>query len=277
MKNIDVIIREAMDKAFADSVVGGLSDVNAPLKKPEHVELVNDPKCVRPDNGGPYNRPVKIDDRIYYISRSSVVSMKCFCRNRQGEWCILANQRGNGTTNSGAWNTPVGYLDYGETLEEAAARETYEETGVRIPPEKIEFMAMDSAPRGRKQDVVIRFKAVLDGVIDDYPTTDEYCEPGEVADIQWIPMSKVNDRRYRWNGNAQIYHAKSALGDMFDGGTKQRYGAPKKQVQAKEQQPFNNYSVNKGDKRVEIWANELRKEIAGNKKAEILLRKILGN
>lgn len=267
-------INEAIDKAFADSVVNGLSQTKAPLKNPESVELFNDPKCVPPKDGGPYNRAVKIDGRISYISRSSVVSMKCFCRNRNGEWCILANQRGKGTTNSGAWNTPVGYLDYGETLEEAAARETYEETGVKIPIDKVEYIGMDSAPHGRKQDVVIRFKAVLDGVIDDYPTSDENAEEGEVADIQWIPLSRVNDKRYRWNGNAQLYHAKVSLGDKLYGGNK----SPQKP----QQQPQTQYEAkpvsapNMGDPRISIWANALSKEIAGNKKAEILLRKILG-
>lgn len=42
----------------------------------------------------------------------------------------------------GQWAPPSGYLECGETLEEAAARETLEETGVKIDPAKLELYAV---------------------------------------------------------------------------------------------------------------------------------------
>jgi ADP-ribose pyrophosphatase YjhB (NUDIX family) len=39
----------------------------------------------------------------------------------------------------GRWAIPTGYLECGETLEEGAARETLEETGVVVNPEQIEL------------------------------------------------------------------------------------------------------------------------------------------
>jgi ADP-ribose pyrophosphatase YjhB (NUDIX family) len=39
----------------------------------------------------------------------------------------------------GKWNVPSGYLECGETLEQGAARETLEETGVRIDPAALEL------------------------------------------------------------------------------------------------------------------------------------------
>jgi ADP-ribose pyrophosphatase YjhB (NUDIX family) len=39
----------------------------------------------------------------------------------------------------GQWTLPSGYLECGETLEEGAARETFEETGVRVDPTALEL------------------------------------------------------------------------------------------------------------------------------------------
>jgi ADP-ribose pyrophosphatase YjhB (NUDIX family) len=43
---------------------------------------------------------------------------------------VLLIKRGGGATRPGLWCVPCGYVDYGEEVREAAARELYEETGV---------------------------------------------------------------------------------------------------------------------------------------------------
>jgi ADP-ribose pyrophosphatase len=42
----------------------------------------------------------------------------------------------------GQWTPPSGYLECGETLEAAAAREAFEETGIVIDPAKLELHAV---------------------------------------------------------------------------------------------------------------------------------------
>jgi ADP-ribose pyrophosphatase YjhB (NUDIX family) len=42
----------------------------------------------------------------------------------------------------GCWAIPAGFLEWGETLEEGAARETFEETGVMVDPARIELAAV---------------------------------------------------------------------------------------------------------------------------------------
>jgi ADP-ribose pyrophosphatase YjhB (NUDIX family) len=42
----------------------------------------------------------------------------------------------------GRWAVPSGFLECGETLEEGAARETFEETGVVIAPQRLELHAV---------------------------------------------------------------------------------------------------------------------------------------
>jgi ADP-ribose pyrophosphatase YjhB (NUDIX family) len=42
----------------------------------------------------------------------------------------------------GQWNAPTGFLEIGETLQEAAVRETLEETGVSIDPAELDLYAI---------------------------------------------------------------------------------------------------------------------------------------
>lgn len=198
----------------------------------DRVKIVHDAKVRNGKEWAKYggNFPVERNGRVYYVSRSISVSMYCYCRNKRGEWCILANQRGSGAPNNqGLWNVPCGYLDYNETANYAAKRETYEETGVNIPISKIHMMGVNSGrletdddiahrkihPAEGKQDVSMRFTAVLDGIINNYPLSAANSEPGEVADIRWIPLSKV--KNYQWAygmGEKVISQAKTSVGDF---------------------------------------------------------------
>lgn len=163
------------------------------------VSLYNDPKLRSgkewAEKGG--NFAVMRNGRVYYISRSVAVSLYCFCKNQMGEWCVLANKRGSGAPNGkGLWNTPCGYLDYGESGEHAACREAWEETGVRVPESKLKMQGVNTKNFGGAQNVSIRYAAVLDGITDEYPLSAANCEPGEVDDIQWIPLTEIS--KYRW-------------------------------------------------------------------------------
>ena len=71
-----------------------------------------------------------------WSGRYCAVAAFVFCKLK-GEWCILANQRGKGTPDyQGYWNCVCGYLEADESAEQGCAREVYEETGVKINPNK---------------------------------------------------------------------------------------------------------------------------------------------
>jgi 8-oxo-dGTP diphosphatase len=51
---------------------------------------------------------------------------------RDDDGRVLLVKRGRGATRSGLWCIPCGYVDYGEDVREAAAREVLEETGLEV-------------------------------------------------------------------------------------------------------------------------------------------------
>jgi len=148
-------------------------------------------------NGKKRNFPIKRNGDTYWVSRSSSVSLYLFCKNQNGEWCLLANQRGNNTPRGGKWNVVCGFLDYGETLEHAAVRECFEECGIKIRSNILKNCGTNS-----KYEVVnTRFCGVLDGTVDTYPPSLANCENNgednqEIQNVAWIPLSELNNYNF---------------------------------------------------------------------------------
>jgi ADP-ribose pyrophosphatase YjhB (NUDIX family) len=150
------------------------------------------------------NGSVNIDGRDVWISRSNNVVLFVYCKNEKGEWCLLASQRGG----SGKWNAVAGFLDYYESLASAAARECFEETGVKIDPKKLKCVDTKSFVNklnSHSQDIITTFVGVLNGVTKNYPTSMNNAEEGEVSAVGWIPLSEIG--KYNWAFN----HDKKAL------------------------------------------------------------------
>ena len=150
---------------------------NAQTATPDYdkVELVHDPKVLSGADWAKYggNFPIKRNGKIFYVSRSVAVSLCTFCRDANGNWCVLANKRGPSChSNAGKWNIPAGYLDYGESAENAAVRETWEETGVYID-NNVPLRLLGTNAGVERDDVSMAYTCVLDGVIDDYPLSAE--------------------------------------------------------------------------------------------------------
>ena len=61
--------------------------------------------------------------------------------NEKGE--VLLQKR----SDDGAWGNPGGSVEFGETVEEAAVREVYEETGLKIKPEDLKLFKIYSGEK----------------------------------------------------------------------------------------------------------------------------------
>lgn len=62
-------------------------------------------------------------------------------RNEQGE--ILLQQRANTGCLDGYWDLPSGHIEYGESLRDAAARETKEEVDVDVSPDDLTLIHIE--------------------------------------------------------------------------------------------------------------------------------------
>lgn len=133
-------------------------------------------------------------EETFWYSRSMAVCITVFARNTEGLFCILANKRGPGCPDFvGYWVCPCGYLDFNETTKEAAARECYEETGVKLPVESIEFVGYEDSINSNRQNVTFRFSICLNETVE---TTNDNNEGKETTDIKWIPVKDIDN--YKW-------------------------------------------------------------------------------
>jgi ADP-ribose pyrophosphatase YjhB (NUDIX family) len=73
---------------------------------------------------------------------------------------ILLCRRANPPA-AGRWVLPGGFMESGETMEEAAARETLEETGVELDPRQLQLYGIGALPQ--ISEIYVGFVATIDG------------------------------------------------------------------------------------------------------------------
>ena len=161
----------------------------------------------------PYNFSFRWHGKTLWYSRSFAVSSFVFCKNPNGEWCILANQRGKGAADyHHLWNVCVGYIDFNESAEEAAIRETEEETCILcLDPKMLKLHKLISCPSENHQNITARFylKIDEDGVNTETPSLvpeieANAVEKDEVEAVAWIPISEIDNYEWAFNHKEAI-------------------------------------------------------------------------
>lgn len=166
----------------------------------DKLELVRDKNII---DGG--NFPIKRNGKEYWISRSTTVGVYVFCLDQTGVIYTLASKRGPHVhTQQNLWNAPCGYLEYGDSIKETAVKECWEETGVKIPFEKLVYLG-ENSEFSRNSDVKHTFYCVLDGLITDYPPSIANCEPGEVTDARWIELDELDKYHFVGQQAKKLY------------------------------------------------------------------------
>lgn len=158
---------------------------------------------------------IEKDGKTYWISRSVAVACFVFALVN-GKWCILTNQRGENTPDfQGYWNCPCGYLDYDETTEEAAVREVYEETGVKL--KNIMFFDFNDSPSSNKQNVVFYYYSILlETPSVNLNSASRGGEENEVSEIKWIPLNEINCYNWAFDHDIKINILKKCYESIFN-------------------------------------------------------------
>lgn len=134
-----------------------------------------------------------------WFSRSVAVAVFVLAKDKNEEWRALASVRGKDAADfNGMWNCCCGYLDFGETIKEAACREVREETGVIIPIDSLNFIGyQDNPTTENRQNVTFRFIAKIeDKEINEFTFSKKDNEGEEVDEIAWIKEEEIDN--YRW-------------------------------------------------------------------------------
>lgn len=147
------------------------------------------------------NTPWKVTDQdgqemIVWESRSMVSAVFAFTKDKDGYYRVLATKRGSGCPNHiGEWCCPCGYVDYNESIRNAASRECHEETGAYLPEQRMRLYKINDDPIGEKQNIsAIFYVEVGNGF--DYSFSSKFNEPNEVDEVAWIRIDLLDN--FNW-------------------------------------------------------------------------------
>lgn len=147
------------------------------------------------------NFAIKVGNKEYWISRSIAAAGFIFTI-KDGVLLILAAQRGGGAAdNIGKWNCPCGYLDYNETVAQCCSREILEETNFSIIPKCLKLLCVNDDPDENRQNVTFQYIAQVDWTYKCERINNFNCEPGEVQDVKWIAVDRIDDFEWAFNHN----------------------------------------------------------------------------
>jgi 8-oxo-dGTP pyrophosphatase MutT (NUDIX family) len=141
-----------------------------------------------------------------WFSRSMASAIFVYCKDKEGNWCVLASERGEEAADFiGFWNCSCGYLDYNETTKDCAMRELYEETGLLIDEDIVEFISYEDSPEANRQNVTFRFAAFIeDATTDEFTFSKKHNEGKEVGEIKWIKLEDVDEYMWAFNHDKRI-------------------------------------------------------------------------
>lgn len=159
------------------------------------------------------NFSITIDNKEYWISRSIAVTTFLFTIDKDNDLCVLANKRGIGTPDfQGYWNCPCGYLDYNETIIEAAKREVFEETGI-ICPDSITLFHINSKPTENKQNVTFKYYGFIKNPVFNSRSGEEV---NEVEEVKWIKLKYIDTYKWAFNHDIIIKSLSKYLNELLN-------------------------------------------------------------
>ncbi len=140
-----------------------------------------------------------LDDPSAPPANSLVPSVNVVVENDEGE--ILLIER----SDNGNWSLPGGAMDIGESIAEAAVRETLEETGIRC--EVISLVGIYTNPRHvlhytSNDEVRQEFSVVFAG----RPLAGETTTSEESSQVRWVAPERLDDGRMHPSMRLRLAH-----------------------------------------------------------------------
>lgn len=154
-----------------------------------------------------YSRSLACNLTIFTVLRVPVLDLR--------QTYVLAHKRGSGCEyNAGRWNIQGGFIDFDETAEECAVRETWEEVGIDVSNYELIFCGLDTEPHGKRQTMVASFALFVpwETAISWQPTN-EHSENDEVEEIEWVNIDKLDNKIWC---HGQVANIKRNLKIMFN-------------------------------------------------------------
>lgn len=139
------------------------------------------PHCVRPDE-----RPIVCDRCGWRWHANPLPAAAVLLERPDGDDTAVLLLRRAVEPGAGAWDLPAGYLDPGESFEQAAIREAREESGIEV--ELIELTGVYHSPPANAVTAVFRARPTeaSASVSLDFESSDHaWVRRGEVA--EWLP------------------------------------------------------------------------------------------
>lgn len=149
------------------------------------------------------------DGRRLAIDRSVGVVMLCYTIAGDNIY-ILVNKRGTKTSEfKSKWNLPSGYINWDESGEETAVRETFEETGIDIPVEWVKEVEHSTSPKENRQNIIFRYAVQVSNDYMNKSLTTQDSE--EVDNIKWINFNELDTVEWAFNQKEAINRMLSKL------------------------------------------------------------------
>jgi 8-oxo-dGTP pyrophosphatase MutT (NUDIX family) len=152
------------------------------------------------------NKLYETEDGPIYHSRSVAVVHLIMVVSTHDPRILLTKRSMLMADEPGKWCIPCGYLDWDETVEEAAKREIKEETGVDLESftddQKITdtlLVGINSSPKSNRQNVSMRYLTILD--VEELPGTT--LNP-EVSEIMWVSPNQLHLLKEGFAFNHQV-------------------------------------------------------------------------
>lgn len=119
-----------------------------------------------------------------------------------GDRCLLGQSAGR-LARTGMYSALAGFIDQGESIEEAVRREVLEEAGIEVGV--VQYHSSQPWPFP---------SSLMIGCLAEAVTTDIHMDPAEMADVRWFPRAQVQAALHRAQGGAADAATVQGAGDL---------------------------------------------------------------